>query len=205
MKLYYMPGTVSMAVAIGLHEASVAFEPCLVNFKEGAQTKPAYHAINPKGRVPALDTGASVLTETGAILDYLAAIRPEAGLMPNAPEDAAHMRAVMYYLASTMHVNHAHGPRGIRWADAEASHADMRAKMPVNMTENAAYVEAHCLRGTYVLGDQISIADPYLFTVCSWLEADRVDVRAFPKILAFRAAMEARPSVKAVRAAGIMP
>ncbi|MFY9239459.1 MAG: glutathione S-transferase family protein [Roseovarius sp.] len=205
MKLYYMPGTISMAAAIGLHEAGVAFEPCLVNFKDGAQTKPEYHAINPKGRVPALDTGAGVLTETGAILDYLAAIRPEAGLVPDVPEDAAHMRAVMYYLASTMHVNHAHGPRGIRWADLEASHADMRAKMPLNMAENAAYVGAFCLRGTFVLGDQISIADPYLFTVCSWLEADKVDVSGFPKILAFRAAMEARASVKAVRAAGIMP
>ena len=72
------------------------------------------------------------------------------------------------------------------------------------MTASAAYVEETCLAGPFVLGDRISLADPYLFVVCNWLEGDRVDVAQFPRILAFRAAMEARSSVKAVRARGML-
>jgi len=110
----------------------------------------------------------------------------------------------MFYLASTMHVAHAHGKRGARWADRPESWADMVAKLPQTMTACAAYVEAECLRGTYVLGDTLSLADPYLFMVCSWLEGDGVPTAPYPKITAFLAAMEGRASVKAVRAKGLM-
>lgn len=204
LKLHYAPGTISIAVAIALHEAGQEFTPIKVNFKEGAQLKPAYHKINPKGRVPVLETEGSVLTETGAILDYIAAIAPAAGLIPETPFEAARVRAVMYYLASTMHVNHAHGRRGGRWADQPSSHEDMRSKVAENMTECCAYIEGDCLAGPFITGDRITVADPYLFTVCTWLEGDGVDVAAFPRITAFREAMEARASVQAARAAGML-
>ena len=97
LKLYYASGTISIAVAIALEEAGLAYEPLKVDFGAAAQTKPDYLKINPKGRVPALVTEAgTILTETGALLDYIAALAPEAGLIPTAPEDAAHMRSVMY-------------------------------------------------------------------------------------------------------------
>ncbi len=204
MKLYFARGTISIAAAITLHEAGLEFTPRAVDFKGGEQTTPTYHKINPKGRVPVLDVDGTLLTETGAILEYIATTAPDAGLMPEAALDAAHVRAVMYYLASTMHPNHAHKMRGNRWADQEASRADMAAKVPETMTACAQYVEDHCLRGPLVAGAKLSIADPYLFVVCSWLEGDDVDLAAFPKIRAFRAAMEERASVKTVRAAGML-
>lgn len=204
MKLYYAPGTVSVAVAIALHEAGLDFDTHKVSFAEAEQTKPDYHSVNPKGRVPALDTGDGVVTETGAILDYIAAIAPDAGLMPDAPIDAARVRSVIHYLASTMQVNHAHGPRASRWAMEEASHTDMRAQVPKTMTASAAFVEEHCLKGPFVMGDRVTIADAHLFIICAWLAGDRVDVSAFPRISAFMDAMEARDSVKAVRAAGML-
>ena len=117
---------------------------------------------------------------------------------------AARMREVMYYLASTMHVNHAHKIRGPRWADKKASWKDMKDKVPQTMTASCDYISSNGLRGPFVLGDQFSLADAYLYVVCSWLEGDGVDVSAFPKILAFREAMEARASVQAVRAAGML-
>lgn len=203
MKLHYFPGTIASAVAIALHEAGITFETQLVDFKTGAQTRPDYHKLNPKGRVPMLETDDGFLSETGAILDYIAAIRPSAALMPEAPGAAARVRAVMYYLASTMHINHAHGPRASRWADQPVSMTDMRAKVAQNMTESAAYVEKHCLAGPFILGDQITVGDAYLFAACAWLEPDGVDVSGFPRIMGFRAAMEARASVQAVRAAGM--
>ncbi|QIE46317.1 glutathione S-transferase family protein [Pseudohalocynthiibacter aestuariivivens] len=204
MKLYYAKGTISIASAIALYEAGKEFTPRPVDFAAGEQTKPAYHAINPKGRVPVLDLDGTLLTETGAILEYIAATAPDAGLMPTDPLEAAHVRAVMYYLASTMHPNHAHKMRGARWANEASSHADMTAKVPETMTACARYVEDHCLRGPLVNGAALTVADPYLFMLCHWLEGDGVDTAPFPKIRAFLAAMEERASVKSVRAAGML-
>lgn len=108
MQLYYAPTTISVVAYLAMHEAGLLVDPVPVDFSKAEQTKPAYHAINPKGRVPALVTPQGVLTETGAILDYIADIAPDAELRPRDPFSAAKMREVMYYLASTMHVNHAH-------------------------------------------------------------------------------------------------
>lgn len=205
MKLFCTPGTISIAVAIALEEAGLAYDTEVLSFASADQTKPAYLAVNPKGRVPALVLpGGDVLTETGALLDYVAALAPQAGLVPDAPEQAAHMRAVMYYLASTFHVAHAHKMRGSRWADQQSSWDDMTAKVPETMADCARFAEANCLRGDYVCGDRISIADPYLFIVCNWLEGDGVPLADFPAIAAFQARMEARDSVKAMRARGLL-
>ncbi|NCQ22834.1 MAG: glutathione S-transferase [Rhodobacteraceae bacterium CG17_big_fil_post_rev_8_21_14_2_50_63_15] len=198
MKLYYAKGTIAIAVAISLHEAGLPFEPVRLDFKAGDQTRPDYHAINPKGRVPALVTAQGILTETGAILDYIADLAPEAGLRPSDPFRAAKMREAMYYLASTMHVNHAHRARGHRWANEESSFADMKAKTVQTMTESAAYIEQHILTGPYVLGDSLSLADPYLFVASTWLAGDGVKVADFPRFMAFAEAMRARASVARV-------
>ncbi len=204
MKLYYAPGTVSVTIAVALHEAGLAFDTHKVSFADAEQTKPEYHKVNPKGRVPALEVDGAILTETGAILDYIAAVAPVAGLMPEAPIDAARVRAVIHYLASTMQPNHAHGRRGYRWAEKEASHDDMRAQVPKTMTASATYVEEHCLTGPFVMGDHVTVADPHLFVICQWLKGDGVDTADFPRITAFLDAMEERASVKAVRAAGML-
>ena len=204
MRFYYFPNTVAVAVAIALEEAGLAYEPVRVDFKDAAQTKAPYLSVNPKGRVPSLETEGQILTETGAILDYIAAICPKAGLSPTDPLDAAHMRAVMYYLASTMHINHAHKMRGHRWATQDSSFDDMRAKVPQTMRASATYVEDHCLRGQFVLGTKFSVADAYLFAICNWLEGDGVPISDFPKIARFWDAMLARPSIKAVQDKGIL-
>lgn len=205
MKLFYADGTISLAPAIALVEAGLDHDLTRIDFAEAAQTKPEYLALNPKGRVPALvlDDG-SVLTETGALLDYIAALAPIARLIPDAPEGAAHMRSVMYYLASTMHVAHAHKMRGTRWADQPDSIKDMAAKVPETMTACARFVETECLRGDYVCGEQFTIADTYLFIVCNWLAGDGVNVSDFPKINAYLARMETRGSIKSIRAKGML-
>ena len=205
LKLYYAPGTISIAVAIGLEEAGLAYEPIKVDFASGAQTKPDYLAINPKGRVPALVTsGGTILTETGALLDYIAALAPDKALVPGDPEQAAHMRSVMYYMASTMHVAHAHKMRGSRWADQQSSFDDMKAKVPQTVAACAEYVQSDCLRGPYVMGDKFSIADAYTFMVCNWMDGDGVPPSDFPAIDTFLKAMERRDSVKAVRTKGML-
>jgi len=201
--LFYSPGTIATATAITLFEAGLPFEPVPVDFVNEDQTKPDYRAINPKGRVPALATEQGVLTETGALLDYIATIAPQANLIPADPFQAARMREVMYYLAPTMHVAHAHKRRGPRWADKESSHQDMAAKVPETMTACCAYIETCCLAGPYVLGDSLCLADPWLFTISQWLIGDGVDISPFDRLNAFMQAMETRPSVRAARLAGM--
>ena len=198
MKLYYAKGTISIAVVIALHEAGLRFEPVRLDFSAGDQNSPDYQAINPKGRVPALITDQGILTETGALLDYIADVAPQAGLRPSDPFQAAKMREAMYYLASTMHVNHAHKMRGHRWADQESSFADMKAKSVQTMTDSAGHVENHVLTGPYVLGEDFSLADAYLFVACNWLRGDGVRVSEFPKIAAFLETMRNRASVAQV-------
>ncbi|NUH65405.1 glutathione S-transferase family protein [Sulfitobacter sp. S0837] len=203
LKLYYAPGTIAVAVALALEEVGLAYEPIKVDFASAAQTKPDYLVLNPKGRVPALVTDAgTVLTETGALLEYIATIAPKAKLVPSDAERAAHMRSVMYYLASTMHVAHAHKMRGHRWADQTASHEDMKAKVPQTMADCAAYIENHAFLGDYIAGDSLSLADPYLFVVSTWLAGDGVNRADFPRLEAFAQRMEARDSVKTLREKG---
>ena len=204
MKLYYAPKTIAIAVAITLHEAGIDYDPIRLDFRNAEQTRAEYHKVNPKGRVPALVTDRGILTETGALLDYIADLAPEANLRPSDPYAAAQVRAVMYYLASTMHVNHAHRARGTRWADQESSIEDMKAKAVQTMTDSATFIENHVLSGPYILGDRICMADPYLFIACNWLEGDGVNVADFPKIQAFMTAMRARPSVERAVSLGML-
>lgn len=204
LRLFYGPGTVAVATAITLEEAGLDYRLVQLDFANAEQTKPDYHKVNPKGRVPALVTDHGVLTETGALLDYIAALAPEANLIPSEPFLAAKMREVMYYLASTMHVNHAHKMRGHRWADQQSSHQDMTAKVQETMTASCAFVEANYPLNPFVLGQGFSLADPYLFTILTWAGGDGVDMDAFPKLAAFLMMMEQRPSVKAIRGYGVL-
>ncbi len=204
MKFYYAPGTISVATGLLLQEAGLDHTPVALNFADGDQTKPDYLALNPKGRVPALVTDQGILTETGAIAEFIAAQVPDKGIVPADPWQAAQMRSVCYYLAATMHVNHAHGPRGIRWADSDAALADMKAKMPRTMADSCTFIEENCALAPFVMGEQMTIADPWLFAICCWLEMDKVDVDRFPRIKAHRAMMAARPSAAAIRDYGLL-
>ncbi|WP_027235695.1 glutathione S-transferase family protein [Leisingera caerulea] len=204
MQLYYAPNTISVAVAIALEEAGIDYETVEIDFAAKQQAGAAYAQINPKGRVPALAVEGGILTETGALLEYIADTAPEASLRPQDPVRLARMREVMFYLASTMHVNHAHRLRGARWAKERSSWKDMQKMVPQTMTASCVYISQFGLRGPFVLGDGISLADCYLYVVCTWLEGDGVNVADFPKIQNFMTAMEQRESVRAVYAKGML-
>jgi glutathione S-transferase len=204
LALYSYPGTVAMAVDMALREAGAAFELRLVDFKAGAQREAPYLGINPKGRAPALVAERGVLTETPAILTWIAATWPQAGLAPDDAWEAARLQEFLAYLCSTVHVNHAHGPRAHRWADREESRADMKAKVPENMTAAYAHAET-CLAGPWVMGDRYTVADPYLFVTGRWLEGDGLALADHPKLAAHRARMLDRPAVRASLAAHDLP
>ncbi|WP_374576049.1 glutathione S-transferase family protein [Phenylobacterium sp.] len=201
MKLFYARGACALASHIALEEAGATYEAVRVDVRGGEQRGPGYLAINPKGRVPALATAQGVITETPAILAYIAQTHPQAGLAPlDDPFAFAELQAFNAYLCSTVHPAHAHRHRGHRWADEEGSLADMRRKAPQVMGECFELIEAQMFKGPWVMGEAYSIADPYLFTICGWLEADEVDIARFPKVAEHAARMAERPAVRKVLA-----
>ena len=110
---YTAPGTCALATHIALQEAGADFDVVKLDFAAGQQQSAEYLAINPKGRVPALKTEHGVLTETPALLTFVAQRFPEAGLAPlNDPFAFAQLQELNSYLASTAHVAHAHKRRG---------------------------------------------------------------------------------------------
>lgn len=192
--------TCSLASHIALEEAGAAYEVSRLNFAQNEQRSADYLKINPKGRVPALLTDRGILTETPAILTYIAQMFPAAGLAPQGdPFELARLQAFTAWLCSTVHPNHAHGSRGARWSDDPAVIAGLKVKVPQNMTENFLQIETDYLQGPWVMGERYSVADCYLYTVACWLEGDGVDVSRLPRVLDHRARVAARPAVKRVR------
>jgi glutathione S-transferase len=200
-KLYYAPGTCALASHITLEEAGASYATERLDFKSNQQTSPEYLKLNPKGRVPTLVTDHGILTETPAMLAFIAQSFPKAKLAPL--EDAfafAQVQAFNSYLCSTVHVAHAHKGRGYRWATEESSFADMKHKVPQTVGACFALIERDMLKGPWVMGEQYTVCDPYLFTLALWLEGDSVDLAALPKVADHRKRMSERPAVKKVLA-----
>lgn len=195
LKLYYVPDTCALASHIALEEAGADYETVRMAFATKDQQKPDYLAINPKGRVPALVTDSGILTETPAILAYIAQSFPQAGLAPSDPFAFARVQAFNSYLCSTVHVAHAHRMRGTRWADDAAAIAEMQRKVPESVGAGFGLIERDMLEGPWVMGESYTICDPYLFTLANWLEADGVDPDRFPKVKDHRQRMAERPAV----------
>jgi glutathione S-transferase len=195
--LYFTPHTCALASHIALLDAAVPYALKRIDFAKEEQRSQAYLAINPKARVPALVTPRGVLTETPAMLAYIAQLAPAARLAPlDDPFAFAQLQAFNSYLCSSLHIAHAHRMRGYRWASEESSFADMRRKVPEAVTEGFLLVEREMLQGPWVMGDTYTIADPYLFTLAQWLEADGVDPRRIPRVVEHRARMSERANVR---------
>lgn len=200
MLFYYAPKSVSLASHIALEESGLPYESREINFSAHEQQSPEYLQLNPKGRVPALSTQDGIITETPAILAYIAALSPNANLAPlGDPFLFAKCQEFNLYLCSTVHVAHAHRVRGLRWADDESAIQAMQQKVAGNMLECFRLIEAEMFKGPWVLGDDYSICDAYLFTICQWLNGDGVELSELPTIAEFEQKMRSRKAVKAVQ------
>lgn len=202
--LYYAPGTCALASHLALEFAGADYRVQRVDFSRQEQRSPEYLRINPKSRVPALVTTQGVLTETPALLQYIAQTYPQSGLLPLDDLFAlARANEFNSFLCATVHVSHAHRMRGYRWVDADDQAAidAMKKKVPQSVAEGFELIERAMLRGPWVLGDRMSACDLYLFTLARWLEGDGVDPKRFAKVYDLRCRLEAHPTVQRVLAA----
>jgi glutathione S-transferase len=199
LKLFYAAHTCSLATHIVLEEVGADYSTVRIDFARAQQQSPEYLKVNPKGRVPALVTDRGVLTETPAMLVFVAQCFPAARLAPiEDPFAFAEVQAFNSYLCSTLHIAHAHRMRGHRWVDADdaVSIAALQRKVPQSVTACFELIERNMLEGPWVMGERYTICDPYLFTLAQWLEADGVDPRRIPKVIDHRRRVGERAAVR---------
>ncbi len=201
LTFFYSPGSCALATHLALEHSGLEYTAKKLDFSKQEQRSPEFLKINPKGRVPALVTDAGVLTENPALLVYIAQLAPDAKLAPlDNPWLFAQMQSFNSYLASTVHVAHAHRYRGYRWSDDEAAIATMVQKVPQNMRDCFSLIENDYLRGPWVLGDLYSVSDMYLFTICRWLPGDEVDINEFPRVADHFRRIQEIPAVQKILA-----
>jgi glutathione S-transferase len=195
--LFYAAHTCSLASHIALEDAAADYSTVRIDFATNQQRSPEYLAINPKGRVPALASDQGILTETPAMLVFIAQSFPRARLAPlDDPFLFAQAQAFNSFLCSTLHVAHAHRMRGYRWADDPDAIAAMQRKVPESVGACYELIEDKMLGTPWVMGDFYTICDPYLFTMAQWLEQDGVDPSRFPNVIGHRRRMSERPEVR---------
>lgn len=201
IKFFYSPGACSLASHIVLEETGAAYEPVRVALAEGAQRRPEYLALNPKGRVPVIVDGDFVLTESPAILHYLAQRFPAAQLWPGDPQAAARSAEWLSWGSSGIHVTYAHLSRPERYTNTEAAIEDVKAKARSACRETWNMIEAKlaAAQSTWAAGEQYSVADAYVFVFWNWGRGARLGydmAHDFPVWTAHAKRMGERPAVR---------
>ena len=201
MKLYLKPGACSLSPHIVLQELGLAHETEVVDLAKKVTASGAnFLDINPKGYVPALtlDDG-SLLTEGPAIVQYLADLHPEAKLAPpNGSLARYQLQSWLTYIGTELHKNFT------PFFNPAAS-AEMKSQAGAMLQRRFALVESELASKSYLMGEDFTVADAYLFTVTSWAKFIKFDLSAFPPLQAFQTRVAARPAVqRALKAEGLI-
>ena len=198
MKLYYMAGACPLASHIVLEWIGCAYETQAV--ERAALKQPEFLALNPVGSVPVLTDGDMVLTQSAAILEYLAEKHPEAGLMPDSIQARADTRRWLGFVNSDLHK--AFGlvfGKGAYSSDATCQE-QLAAGGITKAMQLFAILEKQLEGKQWVTGTR-SIVDPYLYTIIRWANALKIDLSSLPNIRAFHDRMAADTGVQAALAA----
>lgn len=200
MKLYFAPGACSLSPHIVLREADVPVELMKVNLAtkttEGGDD---YRTINPKGYVPALELpNGEVLTEGPAIVQYIADQNPNSNLAPKSGTlERYRLQEWLNFITSELHKNF-----GALFQKNIS--ADWKTAATANINQRLNFIAEKLKGKQYLLGDQFSVADAYLFTVLGWGKHLDIDIGKWPTLAEYVARVGARPKVQeALRAEGL--
>ena len=197
MKLYFAPGTCSLSPHIVALEAGIPLTLERVDIRKTPRLTEAgadFAGINPNGYVPALQlTDGSVLTEGAAIVQFLADLKPEAGLIPPAGSPARYRcLAWLNFIATELHKMYS------PWLFHPEYGAEAQGVARARIRDRLAQVEAALAQGgPFLMGDTFTVADAYLFTVVGWSNFAKVDLTQFPRLRDFMALVRGRPTVQA--------
>lgn len=197
MKLYYSPGSCSLAPHIVLREAGLEFDLVKTNTRERSTSDGSdFLAVNPKGYVPALllDDG-EALTECPAILQYLADQKPDSGLLPSAGT-LEHYRVLEWvaFVATELH-------KGLGPIFRPDSPAELKTSTRERVARRLAWINEQLAGRNFVIGDSFTIADAYLWVVIGWLGYAGLSPDRWPALQAYHARIGERPAIQAARKA----
>ncbi len=201
MKLYYSPGACSLSPHIVLREAGLAFEPVLASTKtHKLQDGTDYYGINPKGYVPLLELDdGQRLTEGPAIIQYIADQAPDKQLAP-ANGTMARYRLQEWLNFITTELHKTFSPLFNPGINDEA-----KTVFRNKLHDRFKWVDEQLAGKQFLLGEQFSVADAYLFTVSNWGQHVGVDLSGYPNLVAYRARVGSRPAVQeAMKAEGLV-
>lgn len=201
MKLYYSPGACSLSPHIALHEAGLSFQAIAAPTKthklpDGTD----YYSINPLGYVPLLELDDGTrLTEGPAIVQYIADQVPAKKLAPPAGTMARYrLQEWLNFITSELH-------KGFSPLFNPAVPEDAKPVFRAKLVERFKWVDSQLAGKNYLMGDEFSVADAYLFTVAGWSGYVGVDIGGLANLGAFMARMKARPAVQeAMKAEGLL-
>ena len=192
MKLYYSPGSCSLAVHIVLLETGLDFETVKVNLQTHKLVNgDDYYAISPRGYVPLVEfADGSRHTEGAALLQYIADLAPERALLPPAGT-LQRLEAVAWLTYISTELHKTFSPWLWHQETAESTKAKCLAKLATRFSE----LEGVLTSRDYLTG-QYSVADAYAFTVLSWARMLSVDLSPYPHLGEYLARIAARPKVR---------
>jgi len=201
MKLYYMPGTCAQACNIALREAGLQFELVRVDRRtRRAADGLDYREVNPKDYVPALtlDNG-DVLTEAIAVLQYIADRKPAAKLAPPAGTlERYHLEEWLSFINSEVH-------KAFSPLFRDDASQDVKRYKRTNLERRLDYLDRVLGSRTFLMGEQFTIADAYLFVVASWGKHVNVDLGRWPALQRHVERVGQRPQVlAALKAEGLV-
>lgn len=198
MKLYFAPGTCSFSPHLALREAGIDVELVKVDIKKHvlAADGSDFAAINPKGYVPVLELDDGTrLTEGPAIVQYIADLKPETGLAPQAGTLARYqLQEWLGFINSEVH-------KGFGPLFNPATPAEYKTIALKNLANRLNYLADHLSTHDYLLNKHFTVADGYLYTVLGWGQWVGIDIKEYPALAAFHARVAARPAVQAALAA----
>lgn len=201
MKLYYSPAACSLSPHIVAREAGLKIELKKVDNKAKKTNEGAdYWQINPKGYVPALELdNGEILTEGPAIVQYLADQAPNAKLVPAAGTlERYRVQEWLNFIASEIHKSFS--PL-FKPNTPDAYKAILREAL----AGRYAYLDKQLAGKQYLMGDQFTVADAYLFAVTRWATVTHVDLSQCGNLQAFMSRVAARPKVQeALQAEGLL-
>lgn len=193
MKLYFSPGSCSMAEHIALREAGLSFEAVRVDLRTGLCQGEPYKNLNPKGYVPALQLeNGQWLTEGVALLSFIADSAVGATLLPaNGTWERYKALEWLTFVSTELH-------KGFSPLWNSASGFSDKELAWERLSTRIALVDEQLKRNDYILGRQFSVVDAYLFTVLNWAGMLKRSLEQWPAVTAYMHKLRQRDSVQAV-------
>lgn len=196
-KLYFSPGAVSMATHMALEELGAPYALVPISIRDGEQRSERYLRVHPLGRLPALEIAPGIiLTETPALLRYLADQDQSRALLPQDPLLRARADEWMSLLSSAVHVAFISFFRPDRFTSQQAAIEALKVDGRQHFWRMLKYVESRLPEKGFALCANYTLCDAYLTVFFLWARRFEFHVDELPRYQALAEQVLARPAVR---------